>query len=419
VTANVVSATANTIVGPSYLSSANGAYIGVTISILRGTNAGDFPKVVTAYDGSAKRITVNQPWAVTPDATSVFNLNFGIKDAETLVYADKPPYPANIYGSAVITTQNKVGGIPSGDVSLQNPINPEMIFTLGNPYVSDLANTNYSTTLVNQPSSGLVISFTSSSGILTGSLDYTTYAGKIVPSVLTNGPLDINTIKQYYTIIVIDKKSNTKIFNGEILNWTSSANTSRSVTVTGATVNNKVVNFQTATSDLSDFDATIIHKAFVRSADDPIVLRSKTIVNANTTHVLTTIGAGTVVAANTFVDNVSGGQVYIKKEGLVAPGKQQSLYLVDVKNIVKIYDTGSPANIPTVGSPIPTSYNDVTSRYNFNNGQKDSFYDHSYITLKSGAQQPAGNILILVNRYNHMPKLKLLYTLLIHPQLYR
>jgi hypothetical protein len=398
---NVVSATANTIVGPSYLSSANGAYVGVTVSILRGTSAGDF-RVVTSYDGSSKTITVNQNWTATPDTTSVFNLSFGIKDAETLVYAGKSSYPANIYGSAVITTQNKAGNISSGDVSLQNPINPEMVFTLGNQYVSDLANTNYSTTLVNQPSSGSVISFTSSSGILTGSLDYTTYAGKIVPSVLTNGPLDINTIKQYYTIIVIDKKSNTKIFNGEILNWTSSANTSRSVTVTGASVNNKVVKFQTATSDLSDFDATIIHKAFVRSADDPIVLRSKTIVNANTTHVLTNdLSGGTAVVANTFVDNVSGGQVYIKKGGLVAPGNKQSLYLVDVKNIVKIYDTGAAGTGPTVGSPIPTNYTDVTSRYNFNNGQRDSYYDHAYITLKSGAQQPAGNILILVNRYNH------------------
>jgi hypothetical protein len=75
---NVVSATANTIVGPSYLSSANGAYVGVTVSILRGTSAGDF-RVVTSYDGSSKTITVNQNWTATPDTTSVFNLSFGIK----------------------------------------------------------------------------------------------------------------------------------------------------------------------------------------------------------------------------------------------------------------------------------------------------------------------------------------------------
>ena len=401
VSANVVSATANTIVGPSYLSSANGAYVGVVISILRGTSAGDF-RVVTAYDGSSKTITVNQTWTATPDTTSVFNLSFGIKDAETLVYAGKSSLPYTSYGTAVITTQNKVGGIPSGDVSLTNPDDPEMIFTLGNPYVSDLANTNYITTLVNQPVTGAVVSFSSSSGTLTGSLDYSAYAGKIVPSVFENGTLGINTIKQNYTIIVIDKQSNTKINNGDILNWTSSANASRSVTVTGATISNKVVNFQTATTDLSAFTATIIHKAIVRTADDSTILRTKQIINANTTHVLTTnVAGGTLVAANTFVDSVSGGQVYIRKAGLVTPGNKQSLYLVDVKNIVKIYDTGSPANIPTVGSLIPTSYTDVTSRYNFNNGQRDSYYDHAFITLKTGAQQPAGNILILVNRYNH------------------
>jgi hypothetical protein len=395
---NVVSATANTIVGPSYLSSANGAYVGVTISILRGTSAGDF-RVVTAYDGSSKTITVDRNWTATPDTTSVFNLSFGIKDAETLVYAGKSSLPYTSYGTAVITTQNKSGNIPSGDVSLQNPINPEMVFTLGNPYVSDLADTSYTTTLVNQPVTGAVISFTDSSGILTGQLLYAGYSGKIVP--IASGTLDSNTIKQNYTIIVINKQSNTKINNGDILNWTASANASRSVTVTGAT-NAKIVSFQTATTDLTAFTATIIHKAFVQNADDSTILRTKQIINANTTHVLTTnVAGGTLVAANTFVDSVSGGQVYIRKAGLVTPGNKQSLYLVDVKNIVKIYDTGSPANIPTVGSPIPTSYTDITSRYNFNNGQRDSYYDHASITLKSGVQQPAGNILILVNRYNH------------------
>jgi hypothetical protein len=400
VSANVVSATASTIVGPSYLSAANGAYVGVALSIKTGTSAGDF-RVVTAYDGSTKTLTVNQNWTVTPDTTSVFNLSFGIKDSETLVYAGKTALPYTSYGTAVVSVQNKAGNIVSGDVSLQNPINPEMVFTLGNPYVSALSDTSYTTTLVNQPGTGAVVSFTVSSGTLTGQLDYTTYGGTIVPIVSTVGTLDNNTIKQNYTIIVINKGSNTKINNGDILNWTSSANTSRSVTVSGTT-NAKVVNFQTATTDLVAFTGTIIHKATARTADNPSVLRTKQIVNANTTHVLTSnVSGGTLVETNTYVDSVLGGQVYIRKAGLVSPGNKQYLYLVDVKNIVKIYDTGSPANIPTVGVAIPTSYTDVTSRYNFNNGQRDSYYDHAYITLKSGAQQPAGNILILVNRYNH------------------
>ena len=44
---------------------------------------------------------------------------------------------------------------------------------------------------------------------------------------------------------------------------------------------------------------------------------------------------------------------------------------------------------------------DVTINYLFDNGQRDSHYDHATITLKPGAPQPKGNILVLVNYYQH------------------
>ena len=396
IAANVVSATVNTITGPSYLSSANGAYVGVTLSITKGLSAGDF-RTVTAYDGSTKTITVNQNWTVTPDTTSVFNLSFNIKDAETIVYAGKTALPYTSYGSAVVDAQNKAGNIVSGDVSLQNPTNPEMVFTLGNPYVSNLIGTSYVTTIVT-----LGASFSpAGSGTPAYGLGYSSYAGAIVPIASGTDPLDSNTIKQNYTVIVTNKGTNTKINNGDVLVWTSSANTSRSMNVTG-TGNSKTVNFYTSTSDLSAFTGTIIHKAVVQVGNDAKILRTKTLTNANTTHVkVTSASGGTTVATYNFIESASNTQVYIQKAGLVSPGNKQSLYVSDVKNIVKIYDTGASGTVPTVGATIPTNYADVTSRYNFDDGQKDSYYDHASITLKPGAQQPAGNILVVFNRYDH------------------
>jgi hypothetical protein len=392
--ANVVSATSNTIVLPSYFSVTNSAYVGVTVSITKGTSAGDF-RTISAYDGSTHTATVSQPWSATPDTTSIFNLNFGIKDSETIVYASKASYPATIYGTSVIDVENKAGNILTGDVSMQNPINPEMIFRIGNPYVSSLTGTAYTTTLVNHG-----VSFSPAGpGTAAAQLTYSSYSGDVVP--IATGTLSSDVIKQNYTVIVTNKGTNTKINVGDVLIWTSTANASRSMSVTGSSPS-QIVNFFTSTTDLAPFTASVLSKAFVQNGDSTKILRTKTLVSGNTTYVKTTsVSGGTVVNTNTFVDSVSGGQIFIRKAGLVTPGSKQSLYVVDVKRVLAIYDTGASGNIPTVGATIPTTYTNITTNYTFNSGQKDSFYDHAYITLKSGSPQPAGNILVIVDYYVH------------------
>ena len=47
--------------------------------------------------------------------------------------------------------------------------------------------------------------------------------------------------------------------------------------------------------------------------------------------------------------------------------------------------------------------NNITSRFIFNNGQKDNFLDHASITLKNGSTLPANNVLILFNYFIHSP----------------
>ena len=50
---------------------------------------------------------------------------------------------------------------------------------------------------------------------------------------------------------------------------------------------------------------------------------------------------------------------------------------------------------------IRDSDNNITSRFSFNNGQKDNFYDHGSITLKAGQTPPANNCLITFNYFTH------------------
>ena len=44
--------------------------------------------------------------------------------------------------------------------------------------------------------------------------------------------------------------------------------------------------------------------------------------------------------------------------------------------------------------------NNITSRYTFESGQKDNFYDHATIKLKAGQPGPKGKIMVVVDYLN-------------------
>ena len=388
-TANATAGGTNTITFPTSYSAANGAYVGVNISITAGTSAGDF-RTITAYNGSTKVATVNQPWTATPTTSSIFALNFDIKDIESVLDVDTTSYPATLNSEAKINAEGRVGGLSTGNTVLENPTIPELIFNVGSPYVSNLINTSYTSQQVFRS-----VSFTASGGSVSAQLNYGGADAGIIKHFGTpNSTLSGDIVKQNYTVIVTNKGSNTLINDGDIINWTTTP--TRTVTLDGTAA---IATF--SASDLSAFTATIIAKVYVETADNAgIILKRKNLIQANTSVINT---SGTNVNTYTFVDDTnltSTGQVYIENAGLVLPGNPQSLYLSDVKSIVKIVDTGSADITPTTANL--TSYTDVTNNYTFDNGQRDSYYDHATITLKTGAPQPSGNILVFVNYYQHV-----------------
>ena len=383
-TANAAAGSTSTIQFPSYFSTANGAYVGINISITKGASAGDF-RTITSYNGSTHTATVNQNWTVTPDTTSVFALNFDIKDVETMFAVNG----TTVLAKANINPESKVGGISTGNTVLQNQTNPELLFNIGSPYVSSLTSTSYTTQQLFRS-----ISFTASGGGVSAQLNYEGDYTDIIRHFGTPiSTLSADLIKQNYTVVVTNAGSNTLIKVGDIVPWTT---TGRTVTLD---TDASIATF--TASDLSPFTANIVAKVFVESADNfGHVLKGKNLISANTSVAYT---SGTQVNTYTFVDDsalTSTGQIYIQNGGLVTPGQPQSLYLSDVKNIVKILDTGSSGVVPTTANL--ASYIDVTNNYIFDNGQRDNFYDHATITLKSGAPQPKGNLLVFVNYYQHV-----------------
>ena len=394
ISANVVSANATSITLPSVngkTSDVDHAYDGVDVTIVKGTNTGE-TRTISNYNGSTRVATVSQNWSVTPDSTSVYVLNFNTPDIESMVYTNSS-YPKTIYASADVDDTGKSGNISSGDTIFNNPNIPEMVYPIGNPYVSSITSPSYTTY---QEIKG--VNFNVSGSTITASVDFTgSYAGVIKHLGNDGTTLSGDVVEQCYTIIVTDRQSNSTLTDGQIVPWTING---RSVTLNG---DGSVANFTTLTSDLSAFTATIIAKVFVTDGTNTShVLKIKNLVSGNTTAVSSNASAYmTTVATNTFVDDSasSTGHVYIKAAGVLSSGSQ-SLYLSDVKRVLKIIETKDADAYPTVAMLTNSSY-DVTNRYNFDNGQRDSYYDHASISLRPGAQKPIGNLLVILDYYKH------------------
>ena len=392
ISANVVSATSNTVTFPSYFSSANAAYPGMTISIYNGTDSGDI-RTITSYNGVSKTATINQNWTATPDSSSQFNLNFNIAYANSVVYANKSSFPTQIYGTANINLESRANNTPLGTTVLENPTAPELIFPVGSPYVANLTSTTYTTQQLWRN-----IGFTST-GVgttVSAALQYTGDYSNVIRHIGTGGStLSSSIVKQNFVIVVTAIGGGCTLNVGDNIPWTTAGRTvSLSADASTATLQ--------ATDAGGTFTADILVTVYAVNADNTThLLRNKTLISGNTTVINS---SNTQVATYTYVDNTattSKGQVYIQNAGLVTPGKSQSLYLSDVKNIVRIIDTGSSSVLPTTNMLVFGSLYDITSNYNFDNGQRDGYYDHASITLKPGYPQPAGNILVVLNYYQH------------------
>lgn len=85
---------------------------------------------------------------------------------------------------------------------------------------------------------------------------------------------------------------------------------------------------------------------------------------------------------------------------LRTPGVPVSLQVPDVYEIVGIYDSGSSsANVTT--SQLTSAY-DISDRYEFDNGQRKTHYDHATIKLKRGNSAPTGRVFVQYKYLKHI-----------------
>ena len=368
---NATSATTNTITfydPTNKFSTAANAYFGTTLTITNGTDAGDI-RTIVSYNGSTKTATVNQPFNITPDTTSQFNLIFSTGNINSIVQANTTyalTANTNINASA-----GKVNGVSSGATILQGAGMPEMIFTLGYPYVANVSSSSYYSTQIfrNVP--------TTSSGTFTiNSNDPIRFQG--TAGTTYSGSTD--AFRQLFTVI--------DTANGNILDFTGNSATvvtNTQTTFTAPAYANKTVD--------------IFAGVYVSSADSTgYVLKSKNLVVGNTTVVQTFTNPNSVANTQFALDGSGNpkGQVLISK--VAVNTIKTSLYVSDVKQVTRIYDTGVVGGSP---SGALAQYRDITGSFSFNNGQKDSHYSHAYIKLLPGVNPPTGDIIVVFDCYTH------------------
>ena len=63
--------------------------------------------------------------------------------------------------------------------------------------------------------------------------------------------------------------------------------------------------------------------------------------------------------------------------------------------------TGATSGFTKVVSSVAAGDTDITARYHLDNGQRDNFYDHGRLQLKSGETAPAGRIAVVFDFFTH------------------
>jgi hypothetical protein len=357
--------------GQGEFSACNTAYVGATIAITGGTSSGDIRKI-TAYNGVTKVATVDSAFTVTPDATSIFSILFGTNNVGSVVQKTSSSNYTLVSSSNINTAQGRVNGLSTGDSIYNIGTDAELIFKLGSPYISNLTNTTYRSTKVFRNKTFTNLGGSSSLTISMPSGNSLKFAG--------TGTLSGDAVKQLFT--VVDSS------NGKILNFATSGNTVSIVSGTSATFTSAQAAGKTVNIIVNDVDVA-------DAQNSNYVLKSKNFVNGNTS-VVSTFGPDGNINSNTFID-LTKGQVYIKNAVL---NSTTSLYVSDVKSIIKIIDTKDSSVVPTTDMLSSPAY-DVTNLFTLDNGQRDTYYDHASISLIPGANKPKGNILVIFNFYTH------------------
>ena len=337
--------------------------------------------------------------------SNTFTIQSGVKNAESLV-ANGGLY---IEFAGNIDTDSK--DPTTGFVSINEPVRTSLVFET--PYEAIKANTisnmdffvrkKYSET-----TSGGKITVTASG---TDSFSFSTGAGTISDSLILNNMI---------CFVRSDSASNVEygITPNTVISLANNGFTITSVSTSSFEVDLKAT--QAIKVDLlvtTKINNAEIGATGVTKRKQLVPITGGTDLHSLIPYEMNTGGTeGTTVlySANTSgeVTYFSGGAVF-KSIGatnfdngtaltdLRTPGKAVSLQVPDVYEIIGIYDSKNTGSNVT-SAMLTSSSNDITTYYEFDNGQRKTHYDHATIKLKRGYPAPIGKVFVQYRYFKNL-----------------
>jgi hypothetical protein len=361
ITGNVNAALSNTthvtLSGTNY-SKVNGAYTGAKFRITSGLGSDTNFRTITDYNGANQTIALSQSLPSTPNGQSLFSIDFEFNDVESLTNFSS----TTIVVGADISSRSKDFATPYQDVIFSDSTLEPLIFILGDQFISQNTISDMSFTykrLYNNQS------FSSS---LSPAL--TVGTGEDISSAVSTSAKAEN-----YQLVVTTQGTSPYVV-GQIIpaeNYSVDVGTNRITVVNG---NNMIANI-VATIDVST-----------------TAKKQKTFLTGNTT--IQTTGGQNIFNDNSVISFISSGQCHISANATNRiPGEIQSLHVSDVNQLVSVLDFNGRI-VTQANVALATN---ITNNYTLDNGQRDSYYDHSGIVLKSGVSSPVGPLVAIYNRF--------------------
>ena len=357
----------------SNFSSTTDAYVGGTLTLIDQIQ-GEAGKIL-AYNGTTKIATLDRDYTQTVASSQRFSLTMPVSSAESLMIANTTSLTsANLQANVAAAGKDALGNAILEDTTFN-----KMVFELPNYYIRYDSDANvdlYRKYIVKNQSFATNGALTLA---LTGSENY---------DFGTNGQV-VSNADVIENIIVVPTSGSTP---GEIVDLTAAGKSVFRTTSQSITIN-------TDSASGASFTGDVYVTTKITNANGSF-RRTKTLVEANS--VLT---VGDTLAGATDVSGYSGvklslanGIAWFTQANVIikTPGERQALFVSDVIQINKIYDSANISHAPNT-----TNMVDITDRYTFDSGQTDNYYDHAALILKPGASAPTGQTAVLFDYYTH------------------
>ena len=358
------------------------------------------PILISESDGSGQTITLSEALPFTPSTANTFSIESDFKVAQSLVSRN---------GTAIIfagDVDDESKSDSTGYSFINEPKRTSLIFDV--PFDSIKANTITDFDYFARKLYSVESNLGGTASIASTGTDTFAFAG--TPGILSDDVI-LNNITCF---IKSDSASNnqTGITPNTVLslansNFTVTADSNQQITIdfgesgvrADLIIATKINNAENGTTGTIRGKQLIpltsgadLHEKVPYELDPS----GDTLAAANSSVKTVVSGVGTVFndIGATFFDNVSTLQL------LRTPGSVVSLQVPDVYEIVRITDSlNRNSNVTT--SMLTSSLHDITDNFEFDNGQRNTHYDHATIKLKRGYSSPKGKIYVQYKYLKH------------------